>query len=111
MDVLNLKDGSATSICTFREFVELVERFMGGDAREFLEQWTADNLSDTDEPEKETDSLERELDMLRDGQHELLLNIREEASGLLDLLAEPRMNREELRKAASEIYCIVNDEL
>ena len=110
-DVLSLKDGRVETVFAFRDFADLVECFMGYEARRYLEQWIDDNQSDTNAMDKEITELRSDLDELRDAQHEVLVNVRDDADALLDLLAEPRMNRDKLRTAAKEIYRIVDNEL
>ena len=68
-------------------------------------------FEDIDDYEKEYDRMDRELDMARDHQRQVLCNIMEEVDALDILLHDDRLNRRRMQGAVKIIRQMINREL
>lgn len=109
--VLRLKDDRVTTVFSLRDGMELAEEYGGYELRRFLEEETTGLQEEADGWKEDADSYEKELDQVRDHQHSLLCNIREEAEAVADLLDADRLDRKKLKNAVNGIWCMVNNEL
>lgn len=109
--VLKLKDGRITTAFCLRDGMELAEEYGGHELRCFLEEEMSGLQEELDGYKEDADSYEKELDHVRDYQHSLLCDIREEAEAVSDLLDADRLDRWKLRKAVDGIWRKANDEL
>ena len=109
--VMRLKDGRCETIFDGRDFTWLVKRYMGDEAAKYVSDIAESADALEAENEELTRDYEKDMDELRESRHELLLNVRELAEELLDLLSAPKLNREKVSRAAGEIYKLANDEL
>lgn len=109
--VLKLKDGKVTTVFSLCDGMELAEEYGGYELRRFLEEEMSGMQEELDGYKEDADSYEKELDQVRDHQHSLLCDIREEAEAVGDLLDANRLDRKKLKKAVDNIWRMVNDEL
>ena len=109
--VLKLKNGKLITPFDLADVLEVVGEYAGDEVRRYLEE----NLSDTEELEKELDGMyrehEEELERQGDQQRALLNEIREEAESLGGLLEAPRLDRKKLKQAAENIWRMCYREL
>lgn len=105
--VMELKDGRLATPFDFDDFLELVEEYMGYEARRYLEEERCEN----EELEKEIEVLGEENEKLDDHNREVLNNIREEAEALRIMLDAPRLNRARLTGAVKIIRQMIDNEI
>ena len=108
--VLRLKDGKCSTAFDIRDLLELVEDYAGNDLRRNLEDYINGNVRDIDEYEREYDRMEKQMDMARDHQRQVLCNIMEEVDALDILLHENRLNRSRMQGAVKIIRQMINRE-
>lgn len=109
--VLKLKDGKCATPFDIRDLLDLVENYAGNDLRRELEDYINGNGRDIDEYERAYDRMEREMDMARDHQRQVLCNIMEEVDALNILLHDTRLNRRRMQGAVKIIRQMINREL
>lgn len=109
--VMRLKDGRCETVFDGRDFTWLVEQYMGDEAAGYASELAESADALEAENEELTKDYEQDMDEMRESRHELLLNVRELAEELLDLLSAPRLRREKISRAAGDIYRLANDEL
>lgn len=109
--VIVLKDGSLLTPFDIRDLLDAVGQCAGSDLREALEAYISENVSDISEYESEYECMERELDMTRDHQRQVLCNIMEEVDALDSLLHDNRLNRKQMQGAVKIIRQMINREL
>lgn len=109
--LIRLKDGSLLTPFDIRDLLDAVEQCAGGELREALEDYISENVGDIDDYEKEYDRMDRELDMARDHQRQVLCNIMEEIDALDILLHDDRQNRRRMQGAVKIIRQMINREL
>ena len=109
--LIQLKDGSLLTPFDIRDLLDAVEQCAGGELREALEDYISENVGDIDDYEKEYDRMDRELDMARDHQRQVLCNIMEEVDALDILLNDDRLNRRRMQGAVKIIRQMINREL
>lgn len=109
--VMKLKDGRIETIFGLKDALELVERYAGYELAHYLES----NLSDTDELEKEIETLEKEqeeeLERLGDHQRAVLNDIKDETEALDELFDGEQLDRKKLRKCTDNIWRMCYGEL
>lgn len=109
--VLKLKDGKCSTVFDIRDLLDLVEDYAGNDLRRELEDYINGNVRDIDEYEREYDRMEKQMDMARDHQRQVLCNIMEEVDALDILLHDNRLNRSRMQGAVKIIRQMINREL
>ena len=101
-NVITLPDGRNETIFDEQDFMELVERYMGSDARRWLEDWLGNN----DDVADYIDDLEKEADGLRTHHREVMTELRKESETIAGLIREKEIDRRALSTAAGNIGCI-----
>lgn len=101
-DVITLPDGRNEPIFDERDFMDLVERYMGSDARRWLEDWLGEN----DDVADYIDDLEKEADGLRAQHREVMTELRTHSETIARLIREKDIDRRALSAAAGNIGCI-----
>lgn len=109
--LIQLKDGSLLTPFDLGDLLDAVEQCAGGELREALEGYISENVSDIDVYESEYDRMDRELDMARDHQRQVLCNIMEEVDALDILLHDDRLNRRRMQGTVKIIRQMINREL
>lgn len=109
--VLKLKNGKLITPFDLADVLEVVGEYAGDEVRRYLEE----NLSDTEELEKELDGMyrEHEEELERQGSHQraILNDIKEEAEALGKLLEAQRLDRKKLRIGIENIWRMCYQEL
>lgn len=108
--LIQLKDGSLLTPLDIRDLLDAVEQCAGRELREEIESYINLNVEDIDDYEKEYDRMDRELDMARDNQRQVLCNIMEEVDALDILLHDDRLNRRRMQGAVKIIRQMINRE-
>ena len=101
-NVITLPDGRNETIFDEQDFMELVERYMGSDARRWLEGW----LSEGDDDAAYIDDLEKEADGLRAHHREVMTELRTHSETIANLIRGKEIDRRALSTAAGNIGCI-----
>ena len=101
-NVITLPDGRNETIFDERGFMDLVERYMGSDARRWLEDWLGEN----DDVADYIDDLEKEAEALRAHYHEVMMELRTQSETIAKLIREKEIDRKALSTAAGIIGSI-----
>ena len=101
-NVITLPDGRNETIFDGRDFMDLVDGYMGCEARRWLEDW----LSEMDGDADYIDDLEKETDSLRAHHKEVMAELRKESETIARLIREKEIDRKALSTAAGNIGCI-----
>ena len=109
--VLKMKDGKLLTPFGIRDLLDAVEDYAGEELRREIEEYIETDVEDIDDYEKEYDRMDRELDMARDHQRQVLCNIMEEVDALDILLHDDRLNRRRMQGAVKIIRQMINREL
>lgn len=102
--VLEAKDGKCHTVFDERDILSLVEDYAGYDIRVWLEEWLAEQKTETEDAIKTANETEAEIDSLRDHHREVLSNMYEEASWLMKLTGEYRPKRSDIRECTEKIW-------
>ena len=101
-NVITLPDGRNETIFDERSFMDLVEKYMGSDARCWLEDWLGNN----DDVADYVDDLEKEADGLRAHHREVMTELRAQSETIAKLIREKEIDRKALSTAAGIIGSI-----
>ena len=101
-NVITLPDGRNETIFDEQDFMELVVRYMGSDARRWLEDWLGNN----DDVADYIDDLEKEADGLRAHHREVMTELRTHSETIANLIRGKEIDRKALSTAAGNIGCI-----
>lgn len=104
---MELKDGTVTTLLQYKDFLELVDSYMGYEARRYLEEMQCDLAG----LEKDMECAEKEYERQGDHQRNVLNNIREEAEALDNLLLADRLDRKRIQTSVKRIQQMVMQEL
>lgn len=105
--VMELKDGTVTTLLQYKDFLELVDSYMGDEARRYLEEMQCDLA----ELEQDMEYAEKEYERQGDHQRNVLDNIREEIEALDRLLLADRLDRKRVQISVKLIRQMVMQEL
>ena len=106
-EMIKLPDGSMSAVLCLRDFMELTGRWMGSDARAWIEEYINDIRLDENYPS----DLEEEIEGLRYHHRQVLSQIRKESQTMTDIICRKRINRKALSEAAGRIGTITWREL
>ena len=95
-NVITLPDGRNETIFDEQDFLWLIDRYMGFDARCWLEDLLTGREDDSDDLEKEADSL-------RARHKEVMEELRKESETIAGLIREKEIDRRALSTAAGNI--------
>lgn len=104
---MELKDGTVTTLLQYKDFLELVDFYMGYEARRYLEEMQCDLAG----LKKDMEYAEKEYERQGDHQRNVLNNIREEAETLDALLLADRLDRKRIQTSVKRIRQTVMQEL
>ena len=96
--VITMPDGKNETVFDERDFMELMERYMGWEAR----RWWEDMRSEDDDAAYIED-LEKEIDGLRTHKKEVMAVLREQSETIARLIREKDIDRKALSTAAGII--------
>ena len=99
-NVITLPDGRNETIFDEQDFLWLIDRYMGFDARCWLEDLLAGREDDY------IDDLEKEADRLYAHHKEVMTELRKESETIAGLIREKEIDRKALSAAAGSIGCI-----
>lgn len=109
--VILMKEGSLLTPFGLKDLLDAVEQCAGSGLREALEAYISENVSDIAEYESEYERMDRELEIARDHQRQVLCNIMEEVDALDILLHDNRLNRRRMQGAVNIIRQMISREL
>ena len=98
-EMIKLPDGSMSAVLCLRDFMELTGRWMGSDARAWIEGYLDDIRLDEDYPA----DLEEEIERMRYHHRQVLSQIRKESETIAEIICRKRVNRKALSEAAGRI--------
>lgn len=101
-NVITLPDGRNETIFDERDFMDVLERYMGSEARLWLEDWLGEN----DDVADYIGDLEKEADGLRAHHKEVMEELRTHSETIAKLIREKDIDRKALSAAAGNIGCI-----
>ena len=101
-NVITLPDGKSKTIFSERDFMEVLETYMGSDARRWLEDW----MSECDDDAEYIHDLEKEMNSLRTHHREAMAELRANSETIARLIREKGIDRKALSAAAGNIGCI-----
>ena len=102
MDLIMLNDGSLEYVADMRDFLDLIDRHLGLEARRWLEDVIDDELQNSLYAEE----LEKEIDGLRDYHRSVIKEIRQHDEKLGNLIREKELNRREISNTVGAIGVI-----
>lgn len=100
--VMSLPGGRNETIFDMRDFLSLVEEFMGVEASCWLEEW----ISENDEEAGYIDDLEKETDGLRSHHRQIMEELRTHVEIIARLIRDKEIDRKALSAAVGSIGCI-----
>lgn len=98
-DVITLPDGRNEIVFNERDFMELLEEYMGAEARGWLE----DRFSEKDGDAAYVYDLEKEADGLRERYREVMAELLTYSETIAKLIREKEIDRKALSEAAGSI--------
>lgn len=101
-NVITLPDGRNETIFDERDFMDVLERYMGSEARLWLEDWLGEN----DDVADYIGDLEKEADGLRAHHKEVMAELRTHSETIAKLIREKEIDRKALSAEAGKIGCI-----
>lgn len=101
-NVIQLPDGRIETIFGERDFLDILESYMGTEARRWLEDWLGEN----DEVSDYIDDLEKETENLRARYREVMESLRKQSETIAALIREKDIDRIALSEAAGSIGSI-----
>ncbi|WP_298031043.1 hypothetical protein [uncultured Dysosmobacter sp.] len=102
MDLIKLNDGSLEIVADMRDFIDLIDRHLGIEARHWLEEAIDEELTNNLYAEE----LEREIDDLKEYHRSVMKNIRKHGEKLGKLICEKELNRREISNTVGAIGTI-----
>ena len=101
-NVIQLNTGKIETVFDLEDLLRLVEQYMGSETRCLLEELTA---PDDDDADYITD-LEKEIQKLRDHNHEVMVELRELSETEAQLIQEKEIDRKALSAVVGKIGTI-----
>lgn len=101
-DTLLFLDGSVQTVFSIDDFLQLVDEYMGMDARRYLEN----KLGDSEEAWSYVEDVEKRYDVCRSRHKETIKEIRDEAEMLSKLISEKDLDRREISNVCGRIGII-----
>lgn len=106
-DTLMLWDGNVQTVFSVDDFIQLVDEYMGMDARRYLEE----KFDDSETAWSYVEDVEKERDGWRDRHRETIRKIRDESEMLSKLISEKDLDRREISNVCGRIGVITWKEL
>ena len=101
-DVIKLNDGSNHVVFELKEFMELVDVYLGDDARSWLEEY----LVESNENAEYIEDLETELKGAKDHHLKVMKELRQQSETIAGLIRKKEIDRKKLSEAAGVIGSI-----
>ena len=107
MEMLGMNDGTIEYVSDLRDFLELADKYMGFDARRWLEELFEEELQNS----LYAGELEKEIDGLKEYHKEVIRSIRKHDERLGELIREKELDRREISNTVGAIGVITWREL
>ena len=101
-DAIKLDDNSAHVVFDLKDFLELVDAYLGDEACSWLEEY----LSESDDNDEYIDDLEAELKGAKDHHREVMEELRRQSETIAGLIRKKEIDRKKLSEAAGIIGSI-----
>ena len=101
-DAIKLADNSAHVVFDLKDFLELVDAYLGDEACSWLEEY----LSESDDNDEYIDDLEAELKGARDHHREVMEELRRQSETIAGLIRIKEIDLKKLSEAAGTIGSI-----
>ncbi len=101
-DTLVMRDGDVRTVFSMDDFIQLVDEYMGMDARLWLEA----GLSGVDDAWAYAEGLEKDLEGQRKRRHDAMMELRELSEKQARLIVAKEIDRHELSNIAGKIGVI-----
>ena len=101
-DAIKLADNSAHVVFDLKDFLELVDAYLGDEACSWLEEY----LSESDDNDEYIDDLEAELKGAKDHHREVMEELHRQSETIADLIRKKEIDRKKLSGAAGIIGSI-----
>jgi len=98
-NVITLKGGRNETVFDERDFMYLVEEYMGDEARHWLDDWLGNN----DDVSDYIEDLESELSGAKEHHKDVMRRLREQSETIARLIREKEIDRKALSAAAGDI--------
>ena len=102
MDMLQMNDNTIEYVSDMRDFLDLVDKYMGFDARRWLEEY----IDDSEEAWKYNAELEKDVEGMHEYHKDVMRSIRKHSENLAHLISEKELNRREISNTAGAIGVI-----
>lgn len=102
MEMLRMNDGTIEYVADLRDFAELVDKYMGLDAR----RWMDDLLEEALEDSRYAAELEKDIEGLKEYHREVIRDIRKHDEKLGELIREEELDRREISNTVGAIGLI-----
>ena len=102
MDMLSMNDGTIEYVSDLRDFAELIDKYMGLDARRWLDDLLEEALEDT----RYSEELEKEIEHQEEYHKGILKSIRTHSEKLAELIGAKELDRREISNTAGAIGVI-----
>ena len=109
--VIELKDGRLITPFSLEDVLREIDSAMGYEVRQYIEEWKADVDDDREADRYDRAEAEKELEQVKDHNHSVLCDIREEIDALNDLISAERMDRKKIQRAVRNISQMLYREL
>lgn len=106
-DMMQMWDGAVRCVFSIDDFIQLVDEYMGMEARRYIEAY----LDDSDEAWAYTEELEKERDGWHDHHREVISAIRRHSEKLAGLISEKELDRREISNVCGAIGLITYKEM
>ena len=97
--LITMPDGRNETVFDERSFLDLVEEYMGDEARRYLEDW----LSETDDNADYIRDLEESISLAKAHYREVMQELRMQSETIAGLIREKEIDRKALSRAAGII--------
>ena len=109
--VIELKEGRLITPFSLEDVLREIDSAMGYEVRQYIEEWKADVDDDREADRYDRAEAEKELEQVKDHNHSVLCDIREEIDALNDLISAERMDRKKIQRAVRNISQMLYREL
>ena len=109
--VLKLSDGELITPFSLEDVLEEIDTYMGYEVRQYIEEWKADVDEECEADRYDRAEAEKELEQVKDHNHAVLCDLREETDVIEDLLEAERLDRKKIQRTVRNISQMLYREL
>lgn len=97
--IITTPDGANTIVMDLRDYTDLIDQYLGSEARNWLEGYLSDTYGDEDETESIIEYYEKKLERHK----EVMAEIRAESEALAGLICQKDLDRKAISRVAGKI--------